>query len=740
MACIMSAAVFTGCGNNHEHRFRWTVLNPATCTEQGLRQGVCGICSYVVDEIIEIDPDNHDYGEWNITPPQADASGSAQKTCSRDANHVLTVALPSLSEESAYTSVSVTTPAGIVTEGVKTYVLANDAGDISFGIPIEPRGIQSVADAVEIGSQSKNQIRSARGQTASGIKTLDTYTPRDFYYEFGNNYTYIKDDADRVETWVENNDGDFFGYRRNWRVSGDNISYDNLITTTDKEYLKGHRFASVYTESPVRYGAEGLLAGLYDFGKQSQNGDFKEELKVTENGYECNFGFGYLSRNARYFSVVSVSFTLTKSYAIKTLYYNSDSYYNDSEGNFAAWERNEDGTCTLLDPEASHYNDTVTVEQTLISELSEEEQNNVPQNPYDKYAFYASSFDLRFNGFPVGEEGITIDADTRQPLMFVQIVNIQPSTANLSLDTVNVYLVTEHEEIPLSATSLTSVGILAYSSGGGINIRSRICGELTLRLKTLRYTKDLKVTVRPIAPIIEEIISDTERIPVPYEAAMWVNATSSYFKTDVARIYVGQDLYFTAQTSAERQPFTDCSFTAEYTSDNPSAKYTSEPCEHNGFPAIKFNSQNTGRYTVVLTSTLNPKAVATLTIEVSARMSEAELLSGTHTAAVSYPRRGTTVTAVFESLGGTDIINITFRHTESNTVFNERLTYEYDSATRTLTTKHSSGGEGFAGGNVYQLGCKLTINEDYDFVLTYNTGFGDITETVVLARQAETSD
>ena len=66
MACIMSAAVFTGCGNNHEHRFRWTVLNPATCTEQGLRQGVCGICSYVVDEIIEIDPDNHDYGEWNI--------------------------------------------------------------------------------------------------------------------------------------------------------------------------------------------------------------------------------------------------------------------------------------------------------------------------------------------------------------------------------------------------------------------------------------------------------------------------------------------------------------------------------------------------------------------------------------------------------------------------------------------------------------------------------------------------
>ena len=121
-------------------------------------------------------------------------------------------------------------------------------------------------------------------------------------------------------------------------------------------------------------------------------------------------------------------------------------------------------------------------------------------------------------------------------------------------------------------------------------------------------------------------------------------------------------------------------------------------------------------------------------------MSEAELLSGTHTAAVSYPRRGTTVTAVFESLGGTDIINITFRHTESNTVFNERLTYEYDSATRTLTTKHSSGGEGFAGGNVYQLGCKLTINEDYDFVLTYNTGFGDITETVVLARQAETSD
>ena len=141
-----------------------------------------------------------------------------------------------------------TTPAGIVTEGVKTYVLANDAGDISFGIPIEPRGIQSVADAVEIGSQSKNQIRSARGQTASGIKTLDTYTPRDFYYEFGNNYTYIKDDADRVENWVEKNDGDFFGYRRNWRGNGDNIFFDYHIKTTDKVYLKGKMFTYVFTK------------------------------------------------------------------------------------------------------------------------------------------------------------------------------------------------------------------------------------------------------------------------------------------------------------------------------------------------------------------------------------------------------------------------------------------------------------------------------------------------------------
>ena len=63
-----------------EHAFRYTVNTPATCTSEGEREGLCGICGTVVTEPIPVDENAHAYGEWAVTKPTDANTGLAVKT------------------------------------------------------------------------------------------------------------------------------------------------------------------------------------------------------------------------------------------------------------------------------------------------------------------------------------------------------------------------------------------------------------------------------------------------------------------------------------------------------------------------------------------------------------------------------------------------------------------------------------------------------------------------------------
>lgn len=68
----------------HENK-KTVIETAATCTETGLEKIICADCGELIEEKeIAIDPDNHDFGEWEITEkPTCTEKGSKTGKCSR---------------------------------------------------------------------------------------------------------------------------------------------------------------------------------------------------------------------------------------------------------------------------------------------------------------------------------------------------------------------------------------------------------------------------------------------------------------------------------------------------------------------------------------------------------------------------------------------------------------------------------------------------------------------------------
>jgi len=84
----------TGCDNEpdpaHVHDYEWIVSTPATCIATGEETGVCKLDpSHTATREIAIDPDAHDWGEWEGTVT-CETAGTGTRVCSRSAEHIET--------------------------------------------------------------------------------------------------------------------------------------------------------------------------------------------------------------------------------------------------------------------------------------------------------------------------------------------------------------------------------------------------------------------------------------------------------------------------------------------------------------------------------------------------------------------------------------------------------------------------------------------------------------------------
>jgi len=725
-AAVISLSVgltaFTACSDECEHVYTYKTKVPATCVAAGTEEGTCGICGDKIEREIPIDENAHGYGEWNITKPTESAEGSATVVCNHNSAHVRTVTLPKLTDNGAgYTSSEITLQPTALKNGERTFVLEDAAGDITFKIPVPARGVQTVADAVEVGVAGKEQVRSSYGVASNNRLTVTS----EFYYEFGDGYTHVIDNGDKYESWYSYDEkGQIFGIRR------EDITYnfeEGKPTTPktdgskpkqdaapDERFMDGVRAALYHPGNTTTeyFGAEQCLDELYKWKIASVNGDGYEEIVKGENETVYKFGFGVF--NSPYFCELKVEFTLTETYAIKHLLVESWDYDN-------IWT-----TKFEQDPETKFYHvvdgaevsgiEIIEYTNTTEAELSPEEAAKKPENPYPANALQLKSLDIieSSTGKKVdGNSLITVKADALKDFRLDNVENVGPNINDVTYDPLTVYWRNDGRDVALDYY-IGTYGVLGYfKDATTFQIRSQIAGDLTFVIKSRSgsFEQEFKIHFNPIAP---SKITPTYH---KYGATGYTWQTTSASNI-TANVYVNQPVPFKVDVSKDEINYASTEFNAEITSSNGATATITDSAD-----GVKvFKATKPGTYTIKMTSALSASKTCTITITVNTPLQMSDLFGNTtYSGNLRYPYRGA-VTVACDATAGT--ITISRSSGAAGGTETEILHIDsYNPSTGVLVTSHYGG---------QQLGFKVTVNEAYDLVLSHPTGFGDDEEIVLI--------
>ncbi|MCD7728895.1 MAG: hypothetical protein LUI60_03180 [Clostridia bacterium] len=663
-AVAVSAVAASGCSSKCEHDVsEWTVVKEATCSTEGLREGICGICYETVQEVIPIDENAHVYGEWSVTAPTTTKTGSAVKTCTLNPDHYTVVTLPTLDDkEGVYTS-QITTMPTANSNGVSTYTYKHELGDITFDVTLDSSGVQTVSDAVGVGSNSASHanIRSATGKRGTGKSSIQSdeavaMSYNSFEYQLYSETGYTHVVADDSKVYYMGLDGDeIYGYVKD-DVSGE------VTTTSDKNLYYGYKYYIARTETLGNYyGTENFLAGLYSFGKANYNGDFTQSV---DNGV-YSFSFGtytiYASgKNGARFSIVSVTFTLTENFTIATLTCDVDTYENDSStydastgtwNSGALFDFDENGYAYAKDKDYDHYDEYIEVTQ-----YEKTSADTIQSNEYSADSRFYSNFDITYNG-TVLSDGATVSesmvAGTSTGYVF-GITNLTPS--DVIGDDVKFYYRDNGTDTLINYGTESSVGILVSSlnSSNRFYIKSYISGTLTFVAKTQNVERTFKITFVAAAP------SAFYSTYYEYTSSnVYTENTSSTSSASVT-IYAGQPLYYKASLSASESGKCTETFKTAVTGANSESDYdiadavalALDPMNSDSeqVSVSSFTAYVAGTYTLTLTSTEDDSITCTITVTVEAMPDVSKILTGTYTGTFNLDgQTGASVTVTFGS-------------------------------------------------------------------------------------------
>lgn len=786
LSCSVGITCFTGCTDSCEHVYTWTTEKEATCSSEGSRVGVCGICSDVITEIIPIDPEAHAYGEWQVSAPTQTAAGTATLTCTLNSAHTVTAELPALTD-GAYT-VSEITPATVTKGGESEYTYAHEKGDIVFRVQTPVKPVSSMQDVIDYAASKADEISKAAGNTE--IPLGGGQSASKFYYEFGENYTHVYSDGDEREFYCTPDESSEQGAYV-IEISGVKYSLDGngypvekikkggapfQNTGVNANYLNGFMFALGYTGISGMYGAEGVLTELYKNASANVNNDFTEtpfaSMKQSDGTYAGSFSFGFYSDSNHRFSIISVNFTLYDTWSIKTLNVESKIYgYDadtnqygfvgyDAEGNeldFINFDNNPDTDLPPLPPvvrcAVKPDGIPVGVEKIQIAqERTQDVQTPVAENPYPRNALLVSSFNVRHSGNKlVGEEPVEVSAGEAKVFTVTDVVNVadvgKPDNAadrisNISYDPVTAYLREGDKDTVISASTGTdsAIRVSAVINRTSVTVRCFRLGNITVVLKTQsgNFEKVINISVgnakgpSRLEPQVN-VYYDTGYEWQPYSDV--ITADEPY-----VTVYAGQTLEFTAQAPETEQSYTDASYTAAITSSN--------AANADIFDNNKFISSVAGEYEILLTADVANSNGTRVKSLMTVKVVEAPSLStlfGAYTANITDPEV-TKATVTFSSPEpakqhddetNTDIDVYKGTVTVSFLGGTETLSYTYIPASVTagengvrkynlpvLTTAYYSGAA--------DLGCSLSINDAYGITLRHPREVAGQYEEVVL--------
>lgn len=713
LSVVLFAALFSSCESKCKHEVnKWRIVREATCTTEGQERGVCVLCGEVITQTIPVNPENHVYNDWEIvTYPTSTTIGSAKKVCSENPEHVLEVALPAVSRTgSGYKSSVVTKEATVVEEGERTLVLAHETGDLQFTVKIPKKSFDletaSVEDAILMAVSNQSKVRRGNGIMDQGSSAAP------FSYEFGDNYTHIKDDTDNKEYWFSvTSAGKIFAVLKEGGGNPYEWAYGRL------ENMQGFQYMISRANYTRFYGAEGLLQTAYEWATSGTNNKDMTSGRGAGRDADGNllgkevywYHFGYFN-SPQYFCQIRVQFTLNEEYALDYLRLDSFAYLREDFD--VSLNADNDGICILHSNAQPFYKEYIEFNQVMKSEEPED-----PVNPYPENAFQVQDFDVLYGSdYKLSEDPEDSPEFEADKMYNLTLNNITPQTASFVLDSLTIYQLTDTgRRIKLDIAFSNTAKIIAYmkeatsgqNASAVVPIRSHVTGDVKLLFRTASgHEKTIVIRVTPIAP--------TTLYPKANEYGdngyTWNQSSGTEMNET---IYVGQPLQFSAFVSDDVAGYTDQNYTVQVAGAN------RDFCTiEDGDGYSTFTASQPGSYVVRMVSAKNTRIYATLRITVEAAPNvEEDILTGVYTGKVTKPTKGDVTVTFSKDADGTIKAEI------KNAKGREIMSVYYDVEVGQLKCEHLEG---------LKLGITLEVNEAYRLVLNNPTGFGSGKEKVVI--------
>lgn len=489
-----------------------------------------------------------------------------------------------------------------VFDSLGDYTITISYGSIKdyYTVTVSGVNISTVQGAVAVGRAFGANINTGthvvKGLQPAAAKPVE-YTAFSYNYEFGLNYFYLNETGTKTEDHYSMDAQGIFC-----------VEFQNGTMTTpylsQAAMMNGSPFA-IWYRRVTYYGAENVLTALYKAAKECTNKDLVESANEAEREYSFSFsGLVFNSSNNDYYET-SVKFTLGEDYAITHLEYVQCYWEYSVLG--ATFVTDANGHTTPL--QTYNMRETVTVEQ--------ESGERTKTNPYSRDSMIVQSYDLSWNGQPLGDDGTVYctaneDGEPNEGIT-IDISNIMPSTANFMYDAMYFNYEGNLGKEVNSTTMLVCKGFAANRNGNQIKIYGHAGGIWKLILRTSQTYKTITIDVTGIAPT-----SITSQV---------YNPTTNRFADATAKTgAIGGAIYFKGTVNQ----YANEAQTAQVTSGN-SSYVTITETTVNGIKCFKFTASRSGTYTITVTSTAKTSLKCTFTFTINDLPDYSAILSGSYT-------------------------------------------------------------------------------------------------------------
>lgn len=575
---------------------------------------------------------------------------------------------------------------GTVFSALDDYVVTVSQGAVQASYTVKVAGVDvsTVQGAIAVGSAFKSEVVSGSqtvwsakkgGDIKDGVKIFD------YDYKFGDNYTYVKEDASTpVKDEATNEILRYVVYEYHYSMESDGIFGVQLQDgkTVANNQLSADAMGGspnfLWYSSDTQYGIENTLASLYKHAKVCSNGDLKETADEQNRKYSFSFsGLEFRSNNADYYET-TVTFTLGEKYNVEHVEFTQDYYENNDSAAGADWYTPSFVTVNGITTPASPYTQR---NFTVVDQSVGERTENMPYSPD---MFKLKSYKLMHYDVDLGDNG-EIECDVKNPSLTINIEDIMPSTADFTHDPMYLDYEGNHSGEVNSSSVLVSTGFTAYRSGNVLKIKLKNGGVWKLKIRTSLTAKTITFNVKGVDPT--QMVSQIGN-PV----------TGKFGNGDKKTVAIGGDVYFRGAVNE----YANADQKAEVTSSN-SSSATVEQVTLGGVKCFKFKAAAAGTYNVTVTSLSGSPIRCLFTFTVSDLPDFESLLGGEYTTVDE--REGNIFNLVFtpssagEGVSGTVKITVTPTN-EDGTLLPEQaktqtLNFSVDTDGVSIVLTHVSG-------------------------------------------------